>query len=57
MPVPVPFLSITGAFLFVIDAPNAAWKGYMEKVLRYVLGTHGIGAKRSAGYGRFAFPS
>jgi CRISPR type III-B/RAMP module RAMP protein Cmr6 len=57
IPVPIPFLGITGAFFFIMDAPNAAWKGYMEKVLRYVLSTHGIGAKRSAGYGCFDFPS
>jgi CRISPR-associated protein Cmr6 len=55
MPIPVSFLTLTGAFLFVIDAPNAAWREYLAKVLRRVLSVEGIGAKRSAGYGRFAF--
>lgn len=57
MPIPVPFLTLTGSFLFIVDAPNAAWKIYLERLVRDVLGHHGLGAKRSAGYGRFAVRS
>ncbi len=57
MPIPVSFLTLTGAFLFVIDAPNKSWRGYLGEVLRHVLSVEGIGAKRSAGYGRFELRS
>jgi CRISPR-associated protein Cmr6 len=57
MPIPVNFLTFTGSFLFILDSPNPAWRDYLARLLRHVLSRDGIGAKRSAGYGRFAFPS
>jgi CRISPR-associated protein Cmr6 len=50
-PVPVHFLTVRGRFLFVIEAPNKSWKGYLEALFQDVLVREGIGAKRSAGYG------
>ena len=52
-PIPVQFLAITGKFLFVLEAPNAAWSKFLESALRSLLSTEGLCAKRSAGYGRF----
>lgn len=54
-PNPVHFLSMRGTFLFVADAPNAAWRNYVEKLLIKTLEQRGVGAKTAAGYGRFVF--
>lgn len=54
-PVPVPFLSVRGTFLFVADAPDKPWKGYVERLLKETLERRGIGGKTAAGYGRFVF--
>ena len=50
-PVPVPFLCVRGSFLFVIGAPNASWREYLEDLLKTALARDGVGAKRSSGYG------
>jgi CRISPR-associated protein Cmr6 len=52
-PPPVHFLTVASMqkFLFIIKAPTAAWKKYLEGLLRDALVREGIGAKRSAGYG------
>ena len=52
-PVPNYFLTVSGDFLFVIQAPNQSWQTFVEKLLRQVLTENGVGAKRSSGYGRF----
>jgi CRISPR-associated protein Cmr6 len=52
-PVPVPLLSIRGRYLFVIEAPTAGWKPYLEYLLKNTLRREGIGGKRSSGYGVF----
>ena len=58
-PVPVPFLSVRGTFLFVAelvaDAPSPEWKGYVERLLKETLERRGIGGKTAAGYGRFVY--
>lgn len=54
-PIPVHFLTFKGTFLFVAAAPSEKWADYLKKLLKEVLGNHGVGGKRSAGYGRFVF--
>lgn len=63
-PVPVPFVSAAGTFLFVLElAPglsperhghwlDAAWTALREGLLR-----HGVGSKTNSAYGRFALPT
>jgi CRISPR/Cas system CMR subunit Cmr6 (Cas7 group RAMP superfamily) len=46
---------VRGSFLTVADAPNASWRDILELLLKAVLQSDDIGAKRSSGYGRFAF--
>lgn len=59
-PVPVPFLSVTGRFLFALGlAPGVdrtqeqPWLEVAWKVLELALREEGIGAKTTSGYGRF----
>ena len=52
-PTPVNFITGRGKFLFALQAPNAEWKEYVRKLLEFTLRFRGVGAKKSAGYGRF----
>ena len=52
-PVPNHFLTVTGQFFFLIEAPNESWREFLDKLVRETLTERGVGAKRSAGYGRF----
>ena len=59
-PIPVPFLSVTGKFLFALGlAPGVdkeegkPWLEAAWKILELALGEEGIGAKTTSGYGRF----
>jgi CRISPR-associated protein Cmr6 len=59
-PIPVNFLTITGTFYFVFGFDRIPagelenWKEYARLLISDVLGTRGLGAKKRAGYGRFA---
>jgi len=55
-PNPVHFLTARGKFLFALEAPDASWGEYLQKVLMQALRFRGIGAKKAAGYGRFMPP-
>lgn len=50
----VPMLSATGAYLIAVSAPHGCepWRDRAFEVLAYALGTEGVGAKTSSGYGR-----
>jgi CRISPR-associated protein Cmr6 len=54
-PVPNHFLTVTGSFYFVlrVRASGEGWEAFVKKLTQHFLSTEGIGAKRSAGYGRF----
>jgi CRISPR-associated protein Cmr6 len=56
-PIPVPFLSVRGSFLFIGrfegDDPGGKWKTYLKDTLRVALESSGIGGKTASGYGRF----
>lgn len=52
-PIPNHYLTVTGKFLFVVQAPNQSWSQFLEKLLKQTLDTNGIGSKKSSGYGRF----
>lgn len=59
-PIPVPFLSVTGKFVFALAlAPGVTpeqgrpWLEVAWKVLELALQEEGIGAKTTSGYGRF----
>ena len=52
-PVPVTFLTATGSFLVALSGP-AAWVDAAGELLTRALQEEGIGAKTSAGYGRFS---
>jgi CRISPR-associated protein Cmr6 len=62
-PNPIPFLSATGTYLLALAAPDLdlqvsdVWLSATFKMLEYALGTLGIGAKTSSGYGRMEFVS
>jgi CRISPR-associated protein Cmr6 len=53
-PNPVHFITAQGKMLFVLEAPNAEWLGFLRQVLEVTLHHSGTGAKKSSGYGRFA---
>lgn len=53
-PVPVPFISATGNYLFAIGGPDE-WVKLSLQVLEFALQNEGIGAKTSSGYGRMHF--
>lgn len=61
-PQPVPFLAVTGRFLFAItwQGPKvdsaAAWLSRTEELLREALREWGIGGKTTSGYGRLCEP-
>ena len=55
-PTPVHFLTGRGKFLFALVAPDDKWRDYLNKLLPQALRFRGIGAKTSAGYGRFLLP-
>ena len=54
-PVPNHFLTVTGSFYFVmrVRSSGQGWDVFVKKLAQHLLATEGIGAKRSAGYGRF----
>lgn len=54
-PVPVPFLSVRpgATFCFALEAPDAAWADFAEKLLCWSIVNLGVGGKTNAGYGRF----
>ena len=54
-PIPVSFLTVTGKFYFTVQVPNPSWASFVSEALKDLLTNKGIGAKRSAGYGRFRF--
>lgn len=58
-PIPVPFLSATGIYLFALAAPGfqqqTRWIDLTFMILAEALETLGIGAKTSSGYGRMEF--
>jgi CRISPR-associated protein Cmr6 len=51
-PIPNHFLTVTGQFAFLVQAPNQSWKKFLDQALRQLLEERGLGAKRSSGYGR-----
>lgn len=57
-PIPVPFLSATGAYLIALAAPDiqpdqrTIWINTTASILAEALASMGIGAKTSSGYGR-----
>jgi CRISPR-associated protein Cmr6 len=51
-PIPNHFLTVTGSFYFTFQAPDG-WEAFVRKAAQHFLAEHGIGAKRSSGYGRF----
>ena len=57
-PTPIPFLSATGTYLIALAAPELEhfpeWVNTTFTILKDALGTMGIGAKTSSGYGRMA---
>lgn len=56
-PTPVSWLNVTGKFYFAIEppagAPDSSWPQLIEKSLRALLQSRGLGAKTRAGYGHF----
>lgn len=52
-PTPVPFLSVSGSFLFAVKGPTEAWTRFAMDLLKLALSDFGVGAKTSSGYGRF----
>jgi CRISPR type III-B/RAMP module RAMP protein Cmr6 len=50
-PIPIPFLSMTGNFLFALTGPPQ-WVHAAQQILEVALLHMGIGAKTSSGYGR-----
>lgn len=50
-PTPIPFLSLTGSFIFALEGPEA-WVEAAADLLAGGLSNLGIGAKTSSGYGR-----
>lgn len=59
-PIPVPFLSVTGKFVFALglasgvgEADGQPWLNAAWQVLELALREEGIGAKTTSGYGRF----
>ena len=53
-PIPVHYLTVTGSFWFCLQGP-APWLTFLQDLCKDVLSNQGIGAKRSAGYGRLVF--
>jgi len=51
-PIPVPFVSATGAYLVALGGNDAAWVDAGLAILALALAELGIGAKTSSGYGR-----
>lgn len=51
-PVPVPFISATGSYLFAVKADDAPTARAALQILAFALDELGIGAKTSSGYGR-----
>lgn len=52
-PIPVPFLSATGAYCVALGGPEA-WVDVTFDLLQHALREMGVGAKTSSGYGRMA---
>lgn len=52
-PIPAPQIAVRGSFRFVIEG-QALWTRLARRLLEEGLQQHGIGGKRSSGYGRFA---
>jgi CRISPR-associated protein Cmr6 len=50
-PVPVPFLSSSGSFIFALTGPES-WRDAAFEILKLALQDVGVGAKTSSGYGR-----
>jgi CRISPR-associated protein Cmr6 len=51
-PTPVAFLSAVGSYYLAISGPTREWSEAAMTVLLRALGSHGVGAKTSSGYGR-----
>lgn len=58
-PVPLPFISASGKFLFALSAPDGAeqWLDAAWQLLSLALNDGGIGAKTNVGYGRMELES
>lgn len=52
-PVPAPQIAVRGSFHFVLEGPPM-WTQLARRLLTEGLRQHGIGGKRSSGYGQFA---
>ena len=52
-PIPAPQIAVRGSFHFVIEG-QPLWTRLARRLLEEGLQQHGIGGKRSSGYGRFA---
>ncbi len=51
-PVPVPFLSVSGRFIFAIRGGTKQHRKAAREILELALNQEGVGAKTSSGYGR-----
>lgn len=51
-PTPVPFISVTGTYRFVVECRDAEWREAAMAILKIGLADLGIGAKTRSGYGR-----
>lgn len=54
-PIPIPFITASGTFLFAVSGPENAgkWVSTATKLLQKALADPGAGGKTSSGYGRF----
>lgn len=57
LPTPIPFLAVRGIFLFAVTTPSPEWTETVRQLLTDMLATHGVGGKKTSGYGRFSRPA